>query len=145
MLTSTLEPQDYAEWLPLWNANMEYTASADVTALTWSRICDPASMIGGIGVRQAPDLPLAGICHYILHPTTGNVKTVCYMQDLYVKPEVRRQGLGRSLMTALTKLGRGENWARIYWLAELHNEAAQQLYKSLGVKLDFTLHVLPLA
>lgn len=144
MLTRPLEPSDYAEWLPLWNANMEYSAGAELTALTWSRICDPASIIGGIGIRQAADLPLVGICHYILRPTTGNIKDVCDMQDLYVTPEVRGQGLGRALVSALADMGREKNWARLYWLAEAHNEAAQHLYRSLGVKLDFTVHVLPL-
>ncbi|MDB5490453.1 MAG: GCN5-related N-acetyltransferase [Micavibrio sp.] len=144
MLTKMLQPSDYTEWLPLWNANMEYTASEEVTALTWSRICDPASMVGGLGIRQGEDLRLVGICHYILHPTTGNTNLVCVMQDLYVRPEVRAQGLGRALVDALVELGRAENWARLYWLAETENEAAQQLYKSLGRKLDFTVHILPL-
>lgn len=124
---------------------MEYTASEEVTALTWSRICDPDSAIGGIGIRQAEDLPLVGICHYILHPTTGNTKPVCDMQDLYVMPEVRRQGFGRALVTHLAQIGRKEGWARLFWLTETDNEAAQQLYMSLGRKLDFSVHILPLA
>jgi RimJ/RimL family protein N-acetyltransferase len=37
-----------------------------------------------------------------------------------------------------------ENWARIYWLADGSNDAAQRLYKNLGVKLDFSLHIMPL-
>jgi ribosomal protein S18 acetylase RimI-like enzyme len=145
MLITPLQQTDYADWLPLWHANMENSVAAEVTALTWSRICDPASPIGGLGVRQAEATPLAGICHYILHPTTGNTKLICYMQDLYVTPDARGQGLGRALVNTLAELGRTENWARLYWLAETGNEAAQHLYRSLGLKLDFTLHVLPLS
>ena len=123
---------------------MEYTASEEVTALTWSRICDPQSQIGGLGIRREVGMPLVGICHYILHPTTGNVRLVCDMQDLYVMPEMRRQGLGRMLVTHLAQMGRGEGWTRLFWLTETGNEAAQQLYMSLGRKLDFTVHILPL-
>ncbi len=144
MIVDTLKPTDYADWLPLWHANMENSVTADVTALTWSRICDPTSAIGGLGVRPDPDAPLTGICHFILHPTTGNLKPVCYMQDLFIAETARRQGLARTLVMHLADLGRAEGWARLYWLAESHKEAAQQLYRSLGLKLDFTLHVLPL-
>lgn len=59
-------------------------------------------------------------------------------------PEVRGQGLGRALVTYLAEMGRSEDWARIFWLTEAGNEAAQQLYKSLGLKLNFTAHILPL-
>jgi len=144
MITEELQASHYDEWLPLWKANMEFSATEEVTALTWSRICDPDSSVGGIGIRQAEGGQLVGICHYIIHPTTGNVKLVCDMQDLYVMPEVRGQGLGRTLVAALAEMGRREDWARLYWLAETENEAAQRLYLSLGLKLDFTVHVLPL-
>lgn len=66
------------------------------------------------------------------------------MQDLYINPAQRRRGLARGLVMALAGLGAAQGWARIYWLAEAENEAAQTLYKSLGYKLNFTLHVLPI-
>lgn len=34
MQIRSLQQSDYAEWLPLWNANMEYTATEEITALT---------------------------------------------------------------------------------------------------------------
>jgi ribosomal protein S18 acetylase RimI-like enzyme len=69
---------------------------------------------------------------------------IAYMQDLYVHPDHRRKGIARKLVTYLAALGTAQGWARIYWLAEGKNEAAQRLYETLGLKLDFTLHVLPL-
>ena len=64
------------------------------------------------------------------------------MQDVYVDPAQRKQGIARRMIEALSREGKTQKWPRIYWLAERDNEAAQNLYKSLGVKLDFTLHVL---
>ena len=75
---------------------------------------------------------------------TGHLKPVCYMQDLFVNPDHRRKGVGRQLVTALAAVGTHEGWARMYWLAEAQNAEAQMLYRTLGLKLDFTLHVLPL-
>lgn len=143
MIIHPLRPTDYDQWLPLWLANTEHALGNDVTAETWRRICEPTLPVGGLGARTDPQAPLSGICHYILHPTTGNLKQVCYMQDLYINPGQRRQGLARSLVNTLADLAKKQGWARIYWLAEAENEAAQTLYKSLGYKLNFTLHVLP--
>jgi ribosomal protein S18 acetylase RimI-like enzyme len=144
MMISKLQPDDYHHWLPLWQANMEHSVSDTVTAETWQRICDPHSTVNGLCSRDADHQPITGICHFITHATTGNIKPVCYMQDLYVDPAHRRKGIARKLVTYLAALGTTQEWARIYWLAESKNEAAQQLYQSLGLKLDFTLHVLPL-
>ena len=144
MIVSALEPSDYDQWLPLWQANMEYHISDEVTAGTWRRICDPDFPIGGLGARLEEHGPIAGICHFILHPTTGSLKEVCYMQDLYVDAPCRNKGVARTLVTFLAAMGTTRNWARIYWLAEAKNEPAQRLYQSLGLKLNFTLHVMPL-
>jgi GNAT superfamily N-acetyltransferase len=144
VIVSALGEPDYDQWLPLWQANMEHSVSDDVTAETWRRICDPDYPIGGLCVRLEKDGPARGICHFILHPTTGHMKPVCCMQDLYVDPAFRKRGLARSLVTALAAMGATQRWARIYWLAESGNESAQRLYASLGLKLDFTLHVVPL-
>jgi ribosomal protein S18 acetylase RimI-like enzyme len=143
MEIAPLQQQDYTDWLPLWRANMEHSVTDDVTVETWRRICDPASPVKGLRARNAEGA-LIGICHYVLHPTTGNIKMIAYMQDLYVHPDHRRKGIARKLVTYLAALGTAQGWARIYWLAEGKNEAAQRLYETLGLKLDFTLHVLPL-
>lgn len=144
MIVAPLKSSDYDSWLPLWLANMEHSVSPDITAQTWQRICDRHSGVGGLGVRESENAPLLGICHYITHPTTGNLNPVCYMQDLYIDPVARRRGLAGTLVAHLAALGTASGWARLYWLAEAENMAAQALYKALGYKLNFTLHVLPL-
>ena len=74
---------------------------------------------------------------------TGHLHPVCYMQDLFVAEEFRQQGIARALVAALADQAKRAGYARLYWLAEADNAAAQALYKTLGYKLDFTFHVLP--
>ena len=64
------------------------------------------------------------------------------MQDLYVPQEKRRQGLAKRLVWELNDIGKQQKWARIYWFAENDNIAAQNLYKTLGISMDFSLHML---
>ncbi len=133
---------DFPQWLPLWNANNQGHEDALVTTETWGRIVDPNAQVHGLGAFDGDTLK--GLVHYITHPTTGHVKPVCYMQDLFVAPAHRKKGIARKLVKALEAKGRQEKWARLYWLAEGKNEAAQNLYKTLGTQLDFTLHVIAL-
>ena len=137
-----IENRDFPDWLPLWDGNNLGQRDEEVTSETWSRLIDPESKVCGLVAEQ--DGALVGLVHYILHPTTGAVRDACYMQDVFVAPEVRRQGIAKKLVEHLSAIGKKEKWARMYWLAEAENENAQALYKSLGVRLDFTFHVLVL-
>ncbi len=138
-----VRPEDYEAWLPLWQSNNLGQSRDTVTAETWRRLNDPASHVHGLTAWD--DDRLAGFVHYITHPVTGHIQPACYMQDLFVAPDFRRQGLGKRLVMALAAEARERQYARLYWLAESRNEAAQALYASLGVRLDFSFHMLPLS
>jgi ribosomal protein S18 acetylase RimI-like enzyme len=142
VVVSKICNEDYAEWLPLWNGNNQGHENEEVTKVTWSRLIDPEYQVFGLVSRV--DNKMAGLLHYILHPVTGHIDPVCYMQDVYVDPEFRRKGIGRTMIEHLIIEGQKNKWARMYWLAEEDNIEAQSLYKNLGVKLNFSLHVMPL-
>ncbi len=133
-------PEDFPEWLALWNANNQGHKDEAVTTQTWTRLNDPEAPVFAL-VAQSDDV-LIGLLQYIVHPTTGSVSPVCYMQDVFVDPAHRKKGIARAMIKELERIAKREKWARIYWLAEADNEAAQSLYKTLGHKLNFTLHIL---
>ena len=137
-----LHEEDHADWLRLWDGNNGGARNEAVTQETWNRLLNPIFPVHGFAARA--DGKMAGLMHYILHPVTGHIHPVCYMQDLYTDPAFRRRGIARMLVEHLAATGRREEWARLYWLAEAKNEAAQRLYRDIGFKLDFTLHVMPL-
>ena len=137
-----LEAGDYAQWLPLWIANNQGEDNPDINAHTWRLLIDPDSAIHGFGAWSGGDL--AGFVHAVTHPVTGHLQPACYMQDLFVDPAFRRQGIALTLVTALSLWARQAHCARLYWLAEAKNEAAQRLYATIGLKLDFTFHIMPL-
>ena len=139
-----LKFDDFPKWLPLWDGNNLGHRDEAVTAETWSRICDPDNtQVNGLCAEMGDNI--AGILHYILHPTTGSIKPVCYMQDVYVDPDYRRKGIGKRLVHGLTEIGQKEKWTRMYWLTQFGNVEAKAMYENFGVKLDFTLYVLPIS
>lgn len=137
-----LRPKDFPDWLPLWDDNNLGQRNTEITTSTWTRLIDPQSAVQGLCATQGKQM--IGLVHYVLHPITGLIEPVCYMQDLYVTPDHRGKGVAKKLVKALSVEGAKQKWARIYWLADSKNEAAQGLYKDIGTKLDFTLHILPI-
>ncbi|MDX6379845.1 MAG: hypothetical protein QOI57_869 [Rubrobacteraceae bacterium] len=55
-----------------------------------------------------------------------------YLEDLYVKPELRGQGVGRSMLAYLAKLAKERDCGRLEWSVLDWNEPAIKLYKSIG-------------
>ncbi len=133
---------DFPQWLTLWNANNLGHKDADVTTQTWTRLLDENADVYGLVAEDKA--ALIGLLQYVLHPTTGSTKPVCYMQDVFVSETFRQQGIAKRMIKALETIGRREKWERIYWLAEEKNDGAQALYKTLGHRLEFSLHIMPI-
>ncbi len=57
-----------------------------------------------------------------------------YLEDLYVKPEARGQGIGEQLLRYLAKLAKERDCGRLEWWVLDWNENAIKFYKKLGAK-----------
>jgi len=56
----------------------------------------------------------------------------CYLEELYVVPELRRNGLGRALLEAAMGTARGEGAENMELSTSEDDEAARRLYESAG-------------
>ncbi len=55
-----------------------------------------------------------------------------YLEDLYVDPGMRRQGLGRALLTRLASIAMERGCGRLEWAVLDWNEPAIAFYRSIG-------------
>jgi GNAT superfamily N-acetyltransferase len=55
-----------------------------------------------------------------------------YLEDLYVKPEMRGRGIGRVMLSYLAQLARERNCGRLEWWVLDWNETAINFYQKLG-------------
>ena len=65
-----------------------------------------------------------------------------YLEDLYVKPEVRGRGFGKVLLTYLAKLAADRGCGRVEWAVLDWNEPAIRFYQKLGAEAmdGWTVH-----
>jgi RimJ/RimL family protein N-acetyltransferase len=123
---------DRVAWLEMWaeyNRFYESAVPADVTDLTWSRILGPADSIGCL-VALIGGKPV-GFANYLLELSTWDVQPRCLLEDLYVRTEVRSQGVGRCLIEALVSRAKAEDWTEIFWLTREDNIPARRLYENM--------------
>ncbi|PYL63159.1 MAG: GNAT family N-acetyltransferase [Verrucomicrobia bacterium] len=57
-----------------------------------------------------------------------------YLEDLFVKPEVRGKGYGRALLIHLAKIARDRGCGRMEWAVLDWNEPAIEFYKKIGAQ-----------
>ncbi|OAM91310.1 hypothetical protein AW736_03610, partial [Termitidicoccus mucosus] len=55
-----------------------------------------------------------------------------FLEDLYVRPALRRQGIGLALLTAAATAASERGCARLEWRALKWNTPALEFYKSIG-------------
>jgi GNAT superfamily N-acetyltransferase len=80
------------------------------------------------------DDDLAGYaCLYWSFTSIAPAETVL-MNDLYVDPAHRGQGVGRALIEASAAVGRERGAQRLEWMTAPSNETAQRLYDSTGAE-----------
>jgi len=58
-----------------------------------------------------------------------------WLEDLYVRPAFRRQGLGRAMIEAVARIGAERNCGRFEWTALNWNKNALDFYRKLGAQM----------
>ena len=75
-----------------------------------------------------------GFALYFYNYSTFKGKPGLYLEDLFVIPEMRSKGFGKSLLIELAKIAKKNNCARFEWSVLDWNKPAIDFYKSIGAK-----------
>ena len=82
----------------------------------------------------ADGLP-AGFALYFFNYSTFLAKPGLYLEDLFVRPELRGQGIGKALLLQLAQLANQRGCGRMEWSVLDWNQPAIDFYQSLGAEL----------
>lgn len=139
VLIRDLEPEDYRAWRVLWDGYCQFYGVAldeSVSVNTWNRLLDPCDSVMFARIAVCDSQP-CGFAHCVVHPATWVSEPCCYLEDLYVSPSSRRQGIARALLDDLISRCKARGYARLYWHTHSDNVMARALYDSYQPADDF--------
>lgn len=76
----------------------------------------------------------AGFALFFHNYSTFLAKPGLYLEDLFVKPERRGQGIGKALLLHLAKLANARGCGRMEWSVLDWNQPAIEFYESIGAR-----------
>jgi len=135
-----LEARDRAAWMRLFRGYIDFyqAAVADgVVETTWQRLMrgEPDFHVALVAV-DAADVPL-GLAHVLFHRSTWSATWYCYLEDLFVDPQQRLKGIGRTLIEAVYREADARGCTRTYWVTQEFNATARALYDRVATKSPF--------
>jgi GNAT superfamily N-acetyltransferase len=75
---------------------------------------------------------VAGFAVWFLNFSTFSGRFGIYLEDLFVRPHLRGNGIGKALLVHLAKTCVENGWVRLQWSVLDWNEPSIAFYKSLG-------------
>ena len=136
---------DYEAWLPLWDGYNAFYGRQGATALdlsitqtTWARFFNHHEPVHAFVAEQNGEL--VGLVHFIFHRSTTRLSDVCYLQDLYVKKDLRGAGIGRQLIQAVYDAALKAGSTRVYWQTQESNVAGRALYDKVAKHMGFIVY-----
>lgn len=134
----SIEPSERPAWEPLWQGYLRFyeaSQTPEATDILWRRLHDPSEPMFVLGAYR--DGKLIGIVQYIFHRSCWTIGDYCYLQDLFVAPEVRGGGAGRALIEAVYQAAKQAGASRVYWNTQETNATARILYDKVAERSGF--------
>ena len=129
------DPSDAAEIYRLVLLLAEYEKMSDLVPGSEE---DMRELLFGSGVGHclvAEDKgSVIGIALYFYNLSTFKCRKGIYLEDLFVLPERRGEGIGSALLKELCRIAKAENCGRFEWSCLDWNEPSLRFYKALGAK-----------
>ena len=113
-------------------ANFERLEVVATTTSLHDSLFGPKPVVSAL-VAHAGD-ELAGYALYFFTFSSFLGRAGIWLEDLYVRPRFRHQGIGRGLIEAVAQVGAERNCGRFEWSALDWNQNALEFYKKLGAQ-----------
>ncbi len=128
------EEKDFAKILEFIKELAEFEKAADKVVNTVEDMKQEQNLFGCFVAVDEND-NLLGMALYFFCYFTWVGKSL-YLDDLFVKPEYRKFGIGSELLSNIFQLAKKEKCRRLRWQVINWNENAINLYKKFGATID---------
>jgi len=133
----SIVPDDISALFRLIQAKAEFDRqlhqfNSDSTALS-QHLFDPHPDVEGLVVEQAGQL--VGFATFSPNYSTFLTRPGIYLEDLFVLPDYRTQGIGKTLLAKLAQTALDRHCGRLEWLVATWNEQAIAFYQHMGATI----------
>jgi GNAT superfamily N-acetyltransferase len=145
LIVRRVKEADKDRWLELWSDYLDFyktTLSKQQTEFTWNRLIKNEQKMYGFVAEN--ENGVIGFTHCLFRPSTWTETDYCYLEDLFVDPNIRGRGIGRALINKVIELAKEKKSNRVYWTTQEFNKTARVLYDSITPVSEFVQYRLPL-
>lgn len=130
--------EDKAEWCRLWEAYLDFYETklgSGVYETSWERILDPDSKM--FSYLAHLDGRTIGLSNFLYHDSFWEAEERCYLNDLFVDPDIRGSGAGEALIEATYQHAMARGAVQVYWTTAHDNVVARGLYDKVAKLTPF--------
>jgi GNAT superfamily N-acetyltransferase len=129
-------PDDLGDIVAMVHELAAYEKAPDECTLTVPQLrtalFGPSAALFGHVVSRDDDLATVGFALWFRNFSTWRGVHGIYLEDLYVRPEARRGGAGRALLSRLAQICQERGYARLEWWVLDWNTPARDAYAAMG-------------
>lgn len=144
-LIRPLADTDETAWRSLWTEYLTFygtSVTGAVMQTTFARLLGPDPRDFSALIAEVDGHPV-GLAHYLFHRHCWRIEEVCYLQDLFVAPRARGQGLGRALIKEVYARADAAGAPSVWWLTQEFNTPARALYDKVAQVTPFIRYSRP--
>jgi len=138
MIIRPLIAEDKNQWLELWHGYLDFygaSLSSEQTTLTFARLIDVTEPLRAF-ITTDPAGTMQGFAHVLQHRSSFAPIGYLYLEDLFVSPTARGQGMATALIQHCAQYAAEQGLSRLHWETQSDNPA-RTLYDRLATCVDF--------
>lgn len=142
---SPLSSDDRAQWEKLYYGYAEFynmPINQEIQDTIWSWIFDETNAFYSLIAKNDEEQAL-GLMHYREMPSPFRGATVGFLDDLFVDPECRGQGVVEALYVALNNSAKSKGWPFVRWITAENNYRGRGVYDKIAEKTQWLTYQMP--
>lgn len=136
------EGRHKAEWRRLYNgyaAFYKVPMTDEIAETVWGWLNDPNHVLNCLIAEDASG-KVVGLAHIRAMPRPLSGSECGFLDDLFVDPDARGQGVFEALFKAMDTMAQDKGWAMVRWLTQEFNYRGRSAYDRIATKTPFILY-----
>ena len=141
LILRALAPDEREEWRKLYSGYTTFykrELTDKIADTVWDWLHNPGHELEGVVAVQ--DGKLVGLAHFRRMPSPARGADIGFLDDLFVDPDIRGQGVAPALLRHVKQVAKERNWEIVRWLTADNNYRARSLYDQHATKAIWNVY-----